>query len=193
MLFCALCSSLSLLLGLLRGLLLHALLSLGLLSGLLLRFDLLNSGGSLSGRGLLGLGSLSLSGGLGGSLGRLSVVLLALLLLLLRGLLSSGGDSGGRLLGLGLAFGGLGGLLLLRGGRVLEALEGLLVGLRLGDGGGELLGLGNLQLQLSDPVVTLSSVGGLEAVLVALGGEVELVRTVGLGLGGIGLWRVSLG
>lgn len=66
-----------------------------------------------------------------------------------------------------------------------ERGEGGLVGLRLGDSGGELLGLGDLGLQLLDPVVALSLSGGLEGVLVALAGEDKLVGSLEGRLGGI--------
>lgn len=116
-------------------------------------------------------------------------------LLLLGGLLSdgssllSGRDSNGSLGG-SLLLGGLSSLLLLLDRSRLEALESGLVGLRLSDGGGKLLSLGNLELQLRNPVVALSSAGSLESVLVALGGEVELVGAVNLGLCGISLWKL---
>jgi hypothetical protein len=114
-------------------------------------------------------------------------------LLLLGGLLNDGssllsgrGDNSGSG---SLLLGGLSNLLLLLDGSGLEALKGSLVGLRLDDSGGKLLGLGDLELQLRNPVVALSSAGSLERVLVTLGGEVELVRAVDLGLSGIGLRR----
>lgn len=116
-------------------------------------------------------------------------------LLLLGGLLSdgssllSGRDSNGSLGG-SLLLGGLSSLLLLLDRSRLEALESGLVGLRLSDGGGKLLSLGNLELQLRNPVVALSGAGSLESVLVALGGEVELVGAVNLGLCGISLWKL---
>ncbi len=78
-------------------------------------------------------------------------------------------------------------LLLLLGRRRLQRLEGLLVGLALRNGGGERLGLLDLKLQLSDPVVTLGSADGLEGMLVTLGGESELVGTLRGGLRGVGL------
>ena len=139
-----------------------------------------------------------------GRLGALSLIGLLSLRLLLDGLTLLGGFfSLGGLLSLGLLLGlvGSGGrgnsgsdrgssgslLLLLsrRGG--LEAVKSLLVGVRLSDGGGDLLGLGDLQLELSDPVITLGSVSSLEAVLVALGGNGELVGALGLRLAGISL------
>ena len=125
----------------------------------------------------------------------LELLLLGLLLdlLLLGSFLGHNIVDGDDFLGLGLLLGSLGGLLLLLGnGSGLEALSGALVALGLGDGGSKLLGLGDLELQLSNPVVALSSAGGLEAVLVALGGEVELVGAIGLGLAGVGLWGASL-
>lgn len=122
---------------------------------------------------------------------RLDLLLLALLL---GGLLGHDIVNGDDLLGLGLLLlGSLGNLLLLlSNGSGLVALSGGLVVLGLADGWGKLLGLCDLELQLCDPVVALSSVGGLEAVLVTLGGEVELVGAIGLGLGGISLWGASL-
>jgi hypothetical protein len=63
----------------------------------------------------------------------------------------------------------------------------VLVGLALGDRLGEVLGLGDLQLQLAHPVVALSGGAGLERVLVALGGEVELVGALSSGLSCLGL------
>ena len=102
-------------------------------------------------------------------------------LLLLDSLLNLGG-----LLGLGsLLLDRLG--LLLNGGNGLEALKSLLVGLSLDNGGAQLLGLSNLELELGNPVVALSGGGGLEGVLVALGSQVELVGAIGLGLSGISL------
>ena len=89
------------------------------------------------------------------------------------------------LLRLGLLLGSLSRLLLLRSG--LQALKGVLVCLRLGDGGGELLGLSNLSLELGNPAVTLGGIGGLESVLAALGSKVELVGAFNLGLTGVGL------
>lgn len=188
------------------GLLLGALSGGSLLGGLVLDGRSLSGGG----RSLLDLGSLSLGGSLSGDGGvlRLGLLLLLLLLaeaeersalaasgaalgLLLLGLLLGGSLALlGRLLGLGLlSLGGLlsGGSLLGNDGSGLEALDGLLEGVGLGDSGGELLGLGDLELQLGDPAVTLSGRGGLEAVLVALGSEVELVGAIDLGLAGIGL------
>lgn len=168
-----------------------------LLNGSLLSLGLggLSLGGHLSdlSGGLLGLGLLlgkdvllakseersALAAGRA-ALGLLSLGFLLGSLTLLGGLLGGGG-LGGRLSG-GSRLSSLD--LLLRSG--LEALEGVLVSLRLGDGGGNLLGLGNLGLDLSNPVVTLSDVSGLEGVLVALGGQVELVA-VNLGLSGVGL------
>lgn len=189
-----------LLLGALSGLILSSLLGGNSLS----RGFLSGSGGSLSGSGLLSGGS-----GVGGRGSLLSLGLLlgddillaeaeerstlaagrATLGLLRLGLflssLLSSGALGGSFLSGGLLLSSLRGLLLL-GGR-LEALESLLVGLGLGDRGGELLGLVDLSLQLSNPVVTLSGVGSLESVLVAVGSEMELVRALSLGLGGVGL------
>lgn len=125
---------------------------------------------------------------------RLDLLLDLLDLLLLGGLLGHDIVNRDDLLGLGLfLLGSLGNLLLLlSNGSGLVALSGGLVVLGLADGGGKLLGLCDLELQLCDPVVALSSVGGLEAVLVTLGGEVELVGAIGLGLGGISLWGASL-
>lgn len=169
----------------------------GSLSGLLslgsLSISRLVLSGSLSGSGLLRLGEIllakaeergTLAAG-GAALGRLLGLrlLLSSLALLLGGVLSLG------LLSLGLLLGSLSGLLLLRSG--LQALKGVLVGLGLGDRGGELLGLGDLGLDLSNPVVTLSGVGGLESVLAALSSQVELVGAVNLGLAGISLVLVS--
>lgn len=57
---------------------------------------------------------------------------------------------------------------------------GLLVGLAFGDGSGELLGLGFLGLQGSNPAIALSSIGGLEGMLVAGDGEKENGRAFGL-------------
>ncbi|TFB06544.1 hypothetical protein CCMA1212_000803 [Trichoderma ghanense] len=189
-------------------------LGLTLSSGLGDNGDLLSSRSLALGDGLDNDGSL---GGGGGLLG-LGLVLLLLLLAkveersalaasgaalglldleLVLGLLLGGGLLlGSRLVGLGsslLSGGGLvlGGLGLVLLGSGLEALNGLLVDLRLSDGGGELLGLGNLGLQLSNPVVALGGRVGLEGVLVALGREVELVRAVGLRLGGISLQTIS--
>jgi hypothetical protein len=194
-------------LGLLSGL------GLALGSGLSDSGDLLSGRSLTLGNGLDNDGSLGSSGLL--SLGLVLLLLLlakaeersalaasgaALRLLdlkLVLGLLLGGGGGGAlllssRLVGLGgslLSGGGLvlGGLDLVLLGSGLEALNGLLVDLRLSDGGGKLLGLGNLGLQLGNPVVALSGGVGLEGVLVALGGEVELVRAVGLRLGGISL------
>lgn len=133
----------------------------GLLLGLLLSLSL---GGGLSGSlsGGRDSGTLGGGGGLLSSLGGLGLVLLLLGLLLLLFLLL---------------------LLLLDGGG--EGSEGGLVLLRLGDGGGELLGLSDPQLDLADPVVTLGSVAGLEGVLVALGGQDKLVGALGGGLSGL--------
>lgn len=176
----------------------------------------LNGGNNLLGGGSLSLGDgLDDSGGLSSGLLRLGLLLLLLLLAeaeersalaasratlagllglqLILGLLLGGGllsgsrlssGGGGFLSGSSLLLGGLD--LLLLGSR-LEALNGLLVDLRLSDGGGKLLGLSDLLLQLGNPVVTLGGRVGLEAVLVALGREVELVGTVVLRLGGISL------
>lgn len=176
-------------------------------------------GGSLSinGGGLLNRGSLRLGNRLGG-LGGGDLLSLGLFLLLLlaeaeeRGTLAAGRAALG-LLGLGLLLGlvlgslaflgrilslgrllGLGNvisrLVLLGNDRSrLEALDGALVDLGLGDGGGELLGLGDLEPQLGNPAVTLGGGGSLEAVLVTLGGEVELVGAVDFGLAGISLWK----
>lgn len=166
--------------------------------------DGLNDSGSLSGGGLLSLGLLLLllllaeaeeRSALAASRAALVLLDLELILggLLLGSLLSLGSGLLSRdnsLLDRGsLLLGGLN--LLLLGGR-LEALNGLLVNLRLGDSSGELLGLSNLLLQLGDPVVALSGRGSLEAVLVALGSEVELVGAIGLGLSGISLQILEL-
>lgn len=137
-----------------------------LLLGLLLGLALggLSGGGSLSGGSALSGGSLL--SGLGGlSLGLLVLSLLLLLLFLL--------------------------LLLLDGGR--EGSEGGLVLLRLGDGLGELLSLGDPQLDLADPVVALGGAASLEGVLVSLGGQDELVGALGGRLGSIVLEVRSAG
>lgn len=68
-----------------------------------------------------------------------------------------------------------------------EGGKGGLVLLRLGDGFGELLGLGDLKLQLGDPVVALGGGGGLEGVLVPLGGQDELVGALSGRLSSVGL------
>lgn len=136
---------------------------LGLLLGLCLG-SLGGGGSSLSGSGALN------SGGLLSSLGGLGLGLLVLGLLLLLFLFL---------------------LLLLDGGR--EGSEGGLVLLRLGDGLGELLGLGDPQLDLADPVVTLGGAASLEGVLVSLGGQDELVGALGGGLDGIVLEDRSAG
>lgn len=128
---------------------------LGLLLGLALG-GLSGGGGSLSGGGALGSGGL-LSGLGGFGLGLLVLGLLLLLFLLLLLLLDGGG----------------------------EGSEGGLVLLRLGDGLGELLGLGDPQLDLADPVVTLGGAASLEGVLVSLGGQDELVGALGGGLDSI--------
>jgi len=131
------------------------------------------------------------------ALGSGGLLLKLLLLGLLGSSLSSGGLSSSDLLSGSRGLGGLSSglssrgrslLLLLRRGGGLEALKGLLVSLRLDDGGGKLLGLSDLQLKLGNPVVTLGSVGSLESVLVALRGEVELVGTVNDGLGSLRLF-----
>lgn len=167
----------------------------GLLSGSNLSVSLggLDGGNSLDGgsglsRGLLSLGLLlgqdvllaEAEEGSALAAGRATLRLLSLGLLLsslnvlLGGVLSLGGVgsllSDNRLSSLGL---------LLRSG--LQRLKSVLVSLRLGDGDGNLLGLGDLGLDLGDPVVSLGDVSGLEGVLVALGSEVELVA-VDLGL-----------
>lgn len=110
--------------------------------------------------GLSGGSSLSGSSALGGGSLLVGLLVLGLLLLLLFLL-----------------------LLLLDGGR--EGSEGGLVLLRLGDGRGELLSLGDPQLDLADPVVALGSAAGLEGVLVSLGGQDELVGALGGRLGSI--------
>jgi hypothetical protein len=168
----------------------------------------LSSRGLLSGLGLGGLSSFlllllaeeaaedrrALTAGRA-ALGLLLLGLLLLLSLLLGLFLSRLGSGrlgrGGSLLssGSGLSGSRLGrrGLLLLLDRSGLQALESLLVGLRLGDGSSELFGLSNLGLQLGNPVVTLSGAGSLEGVLVALGSEVELVGAINGRLRGIGL------
>lgn len=78
-------------------------------------------------------------------------------------------------------------LLLLLNRLRLEGSNGGLVLLRLGDSLGELLGLGDLGLDLVDPVVALGSRGSLEGVLVTLGGQDKLVGAVGGGLSSFGL------
>lgn len=171
--------------------------------------DRRDDGSRLSGRSnlLSGLGLISL--GLSGllvllskdiaeeavALGSLVLGALNRLGLLGLGLFSNGGGDGGSLLSLSLlglgglfSLGSLNGLLLLLDRSGLEALEGLLVGLRLGDGGSKLLGLSNLELQLGDPVVTLSGGSSLEAVLVALGGQGELVGAISLGFRSVRLF-----
>ena len=143
---------------------------------LLLAKEVSEDGGALAaGRATLGLFLLRL--------------LLLSLLLLLGGLGDGSSLGGGSLSGRG----GLGSrldsgclLLLLRG---LELLKGSLVRLRFGDSGGKLLGLRNLGLQLGDPGITLGECGGLEGMLVALGGEVELVGALGDGVGSLSLFR----
>lgn len=175
------------------------------------------SGSNLGGdsRGLGGSSSLGLSSGLdlllllltedtakdGGALAASRAALglldseLVLLGLLLLGRLSGsslGGGDGRGFLDSGSRGGsslddGLDGLLLLPGG--LEGLEGLLVGLRLGDGNSKSLGLLNLGLQLGNPRITLGGGRSLEGVLVALGGEEELVGALGAGLRSLGLER----
>lgn len=125
------------------------------------------------------------------ALGLLSLNVLDLLLF--GGLLNDGssllGGRGDNSSGGCLLLGGLSNLLLLLDGSGVEALEGSLVGLSLDNSGGKLLGLSDLELQLRNPVVALSSAGSLEGVLVALGGEMELVRAIDLRLSGIGLRR----
>jgi hypothetical protein len=125
-------------------------------------------------RGLSGSGILSGSGG-GGALSS-------------RSLLSSLGGLSLSLLVLGLLL-----LLLLLLDSWGERSEGGLVGLGLSDSGGKLLGLGDLQLDLADPVVTLGGVGSLEGVLVALGRQDKLVGAIGGGLDGIVLDDRSAG
>lgn len=166
--------------------------------------DGLNNGGSLGGGGLLSLGLLLLLLLLAEAEERSALAASRAALVLLDLELVLGGLVLGSLLSLGdgllsrdssllgrssLLLGGLN-LLLLEGR--LEALNSLLVNLRLGDSSGELLGLSNLLLQLGDPVVALSNRDGLEAVLVALGSEVELVGAIGLGLSGIRLQILEL-
>lgn len=172
----------------------------GLLGGSNLGVGLsgLDGGNSLDGgdhlrRGLLGLDVLLGQGVLlaeaeeGSALaaGRATLRLLSLGLLLssLKVLLGSVLSLGG--VGSLLSDNGLGSLgLLLRSG--LQRLKSVLVSLRLGDGEGDLLGLGDFGLDLGNPVVTLGDISGLEGVLVALGSEVELVA-VDLGLRSVGL------
>lgn len=201
----------------LRGSLLSGL--SGLLNGsgsnLLDRLDrLVDLGGLLNSRGLdsdligrLGLGLLlgllflaeaeercSLAAGRS-ALGLLRLDILDLLLL--GGLLSdgssllSGRDSNGSLGG-SLLLGGLSSLLLLLDRSRLETLESGLVGLRFNDGSGKLLGLGDLEFQLRNPVVALSGAGSLEGVLVTLGGEVELMRPIDLGFSSISLRELAV-
>ena len=166
---------------------------------------------NLSNGGLDGLGDLLLlllaeevakdGSALAAGRAALGLLLLGSLLLLLLGLLRSrlgnGGLGGGSSLlggGSSLDSGGLSSsdsLLLLLGRSRLQALKSLLVGLGLGDGGSKLLGLGNLGLDLGNPVVTLSSARSLEGVLLALGAEVELLGAVGGRLRGIGLQNES--
>lgn len=134
------------------------------------------------------------------SLDLLGSLLLGLLLGSLGGSLGGGGRGGvsigsggllnslGRLLGLLLL-----GLLFLLGNDRREGGESGLVLLRLDDGLGELLGLGNLELELRDPVVTVGGGRGLEGMLVALGAQDELVGAIGGGLRSIGLgFEVSI-
>jgi hypothetical protein len=62
-----------------------------------------------------------------------------------------------------------------------------LVGLALGDRGGDLLGLGLLGLQGRNPVIAFGGVGSLEGVLVAGNGEVEDGGALGLDVGNLRL------
>ncbi|VUC29669.1 unnamed protein product [Clonostachys rosea] len=144
----------------------------------------LSGGSNLLGGVGVGLSSLGLSGLLvllGEDIAEEAVALGSLLLgaldglgLLRLSLLSGGG--GDSLLRLDLV-----GLDLFRLGLLsLGFLNGR--SLRLGDSGGKLLGLSDLELQLGDPVVTLSGGSSLEAVLVALGSQGELVGAISLGL-----------
>ena len=156
--------------------------------------------GGLGGGGLLSLGLFLLlllaeaeeRGTLAAGRAALGLLGLGLLLGLVLGSLAFLGRilSLGRLLGLGNVISRL--VLLGNDRSRLEALDGALVDLGLGDGGGELLGLGDLEPQLGNPAVTLGGGGSLEAVLVALGGEVELVGAVDFGLAGISLWKSGL-
>lgn len=175
------------------------LLSLGSLSGLVLSDRLDNSGGllglSLVDLGLVSLGLLLLLLLLAEAEERSTLVLSGLLNLLSLGLLLGGLLRLLSLLSLGLVLrslfflGSLNGLLLLLGrSSRLEALKRRLVGLALSDGSSKLLRLGNLELKLGNPVVTLSGVGSLEGVLVALGGQGELIGALNFRLSGIGLF-----
>lgn len=166
------------------------LLLLGLLLVLLATQERAKDGSALPARGALAL---------------LSLGLLGLFLGLLLGGLS---DSSGRSLLSSLRGGGsllnsLGGLLdllvlnlLLLGLLLLlsrsERSQSGLVLLGLGDGLRDFLGLGYLDLELSDPVVTLGLVGSLESVLVALGGQDELVGAISGRLSSISLEKRGL-
>jgi hypothetical protein len=113
------------------------------------------------------------------------LVLLRLFLLLLLGLS----------LVLGLVFSlGLGGLLWGSDGGskdgLAESAVGLLVLLALGDSWGQLLGLGLLCLQGSNPAVALGGAGSLEGVLVTGNGEEEDGRALGLDIGDLRLGQV---
>ena len=70
---------------------------------------------------------------------------------------------------------------------VVDDVLDVLVGLGLGNSGGELLRLSDLQFKLSHPVIAVGGSGGLEDVLVSLGGERELVGTLRGGLRSFGL------
>jgi hypothetical protein len=160
-------------------------LGLGLLLGLLLLAEAEERCSLAASRSALGLLGLDI------------LLVLVFDLLLLGGLLVDGSsllgsrDSNGSLGG-SLLLGGLSDLLLLLDRSWLEALESGLVGLRLSDGSGKLLGLGDLELQLRNPIVALSGAGSLESVLVTLGGKVELMRPIDLGLSSISLRELAV-
>lgn len=166
-----------------RGLILHLLGGRGLTLFLLVATKEAKDGGALLAGRALAVILLGLQGSV-----------LGLLLGLFLGLF--GGGNSGLTLSCRRLFDSLGGLgllllvlsllfLLLFLLDVRERGEGGLVCLRLGDGLGNLLGLGDLRLQLLDPVVAFGLAGGLEGVLVALGREDKLVGTLGGRLGGI--------
>lgn len=75
--------------------------------------------------------------------------------------------------------------------RLGQLLKLSLVALTRGDGLLLSLGLGGLGLQGGDPAVALSSVGGLEGVLVAVQLEEELIGALLGNIGNIGLFHVS--
>jgi hypothetical protein len=159
-------------------------------SGLLLDLSLLlllaKAGDGAEDRGALARGAAALAG----------LLFLLLFLLVLLGLFRL---VLGLVLSLGLSSLGLGGLL--RGGGsssgkdgLAQGAVGLLVGLALGDSGGELLGLGLLGLQGSNPGITLSGVGSFERVLMAGDGEEEDGRAFCLDVGDLRLDEiVSIG